>query len=215
MQSNSEGGKGATVHSSTTSKSCEQNTVATLNDVGNVRHDVKGEGKNSKSLGKPGKQITIINHKKLVKQEWVTDIGSKISGISTFSEKQNTVKVIESNLKNHHLKVHDSSKLPLHAADICTFQDRLSSKMRDYQKYALIKNFFKPDQYCSYRFTERNFVFSWINTFPWLCYSRIEDGAYCLQCVLFGTTYPGKKLPNFFSKTYRDWRHALTSFRSH
>ena len=111
--------------------------------------------------------------------------------------------------------VHDSSKLPLHAVDICTFQDRLSSKMRDYQKYALIKNFFKPDQYFSYRFTERNFVFSWINTFPWLCYSRIEDGAYCLQCALFGTTYPGKKLPNFFSKTYRDWRHALTSFRSH
>ena len=66
------------------------------------------------------------------------------------------------------------------------------------QKYALIKNVFKPDQYFSFPVTERNFVFSWINTFTWLCYSRWEDGAYCLQCVLFGAIYPGKKLTFFF-----------------
>ena len=42
MQSNSESGRGATasVHSSIAGKSCEQNTVATLNDNGNVKHNV-------------------------------------------------------------------------------------------------------------------------------------------------------------------------------
>ena len=38
-------------------------------------------------------------------------------------------------------------KLPLHAFGICTFQDSVSSKMTDYQKYGVIKNVFKPDQY--------------------------------------------------------------------
>ena len=37
--------KGAAIHSSTPSKNCEQNAVATLNDIVNVRHHViKGEG---------------------------------------------------------------------------------------------------------------------------------------------------------------------------
>ena len=81
------------MHSSTTTKSCEKNTVATLNDIGNVRHDVKGERMYSESLRKPGKQNTVINHEKLVREESVKDIDSKISG------KQNTAKGIELNKK--------------------------------------------------------------------------------------------------------------------
>ena len=92
------------MHSSTTTKSCEKNTVATLNDIGNVRHDVKGERMYSESLRKPGKQNTVINHEKLVKEESVKDIDSKISG------KQNTVKGIELNKKNHRLEAQDYSK---------------------------------------------------------------------------------------------------------
>ena len=100
--------------------------------------------------------------------------------------------------KNHYLEAHCPPKLPFHAFDICTFQGRVSSKMTGYQKHALIKNVFKPGQYFSFPVTERNFVFSWINKFPWLCYSRWEDGDYCLQRVLFAAKYPGKKLTNFF-----------------
>ena len=63
------------------------------------------------SLGKPSKQNTVRNLEKLVKEESGKDIDSKISGISTISGKQNTVKGIESNKKNHHLEVHDSLKV--------------------------------------------------------------------------------------------------------
>ena len=132
IQTNSEGGKGqVTVHSGTTSKTFEQNTVAVLNDIGNVRHDIKGKGKYSESLGKPDKQNNVINHEKSDEKEAVKQ-SVKISGISTVSGKQNTVKGIESNKKNHHLEAEDSSKLPLRAFDFCTFQDRVSSKMTDY-----------------------------------------------------------------------------------
>ena len=89
-----------------------------------------------------------MNHEKSDDKDSVKE-SVKISGISTVSGKQNTVKGIESSKKNHHSEAQDSSKLRLHAFDICTFQDRVSSKMTDYQKYALIKSVFKPDQYFS------------------------------------------------------------------
>ena len=99
----------------------------------------------------------------------------------------------------------------MHAFDIYIFQDKVSSKMTGYQTYALIKNVFKPDQYVSFLATERNSVFSWINIFPWLSYSRWENGAYYLQCFIWC------HVPNhfFFPKPYRDWRHALKSFRNY
>ena len=94
--------KGASVHSSTPSENCEQNTVTTLNDIVNGRHVVKEEGKYSESLGKPGNQ-KLIKHEKLAKEESVADIYSKVSGINTISGKQNAVKSIKSNEKNHNL----------------------------------------------------------------------------------------------------------------
>ena len=119
------------MHSGTTSKTFEQNTVAILNDICNVIHDVQGKGKYSESLGKPEKQNNVINHEKSDKKEAVKE-SVKVLEISTVSGKQNTVKGIESSKENCHLKAQDSSNLSLHAFDICTFQERVSSKMADY-----------------------------------------------------------------------------------
>ena len=83
------------MHSNTTSKSCEQNAVAALNDIDNVRHNVKKKWMYSVSFEKPGKQHAVINHEKLVKEESVKDIDSKVSGISTILSKvQNKIKRI-------------------------------------------------------------------------------------------------------------------------
>lgn len=73
IQINSEGGKGETVHSGTTSKTFEQNTVAILIDIYNVTHDVKGKGKYSKSLDKPVKQNNVIIPEKNDKKESVKE----------------------------------------------------------------------------------------------------------------------------------------------
>lgn len=74
IQTNSEDGKGETVHSGTTSKTFEQNTVAILIDTYNVTHDVKGKGKYSQSLDKPVKQNNvIIPEKKNDKKESVKE----------------------------------------------------------------------------------------------------------------------------------------------
>ena len=101
IQISIEGDKRVTVHSGTTSKIFVQNTVAILNDICNVRHDVKWKGKYSESLSKPDKQNNVMNHEKSDEKDSVKE-SVKISGISTVSRKQNTVKGIESSKKNHH-----------------------------------------------------------------------------------------------------------------
>lgn len=44
---------------------------------------VKGEGKNSESLSKPGEQNADINHEKLVKNESVKYTDSKVPSMNT------------------------------------------------------------------------------------------------------------------------------------
>lgn len=99
IQSNIKGGKCEIVHSSTTRKSCKENTLVTYKDPGNLKHDFKWEAIYSESLGKPGQQNSTINHKKYFKKESVKNIDCSVSWVSTISENQNTAKGIESNKK--------------------------------------------------------------------------------------------------------------------
>ena len=54
----------------------------------------------------------------------------------------------------------------------------------------MIQNvFIIPDKSFVFPTTQRLFLHRWFKLFPWLCYSLVEDGAYCLPCLLFA----GKK----------------------
>ena len=41
---------------------------------------------------------------------------------------------------------------------------------------------------------DRPFQHSWLEIFPWLCYSLIKDGAYCMYSILFNGDSSGKKI---------------------
>ena len=48
------------------------------------------------------------------------------------------------------------------------------------------------------------------------CYSRWEDGACCLPCVLFGHKVAGSSsLENTYRKPYRKWPAAVKTFKKH
>ena len=82
----------------------------------------------------------------------------------------------------------------------------------------LIKNVFKPEKQFPFPKTNgRSFRYNWLDLYPWLCYSPLKDGGYCLSCVLFGDRFPGKasKLKNLFSEPFRRWNDASTSFKRH
>ena len=53
------------------------------------------------------------------------------------------------------------------------------------EKLKLIRRAFVPSESYVFQVTAQHFKYSWLEQYPWICYSPIEDGAYCLYCVLF------------------------------
>ena len=70
------------------------------------------------------------------------------------------------------------SSEPLHPNDICLYRSKASSDLADPQLYFLIKNVCKPHKTFDFPKTDHHFRFVWFQEFPWLCYSRWEDGAH-------------------------------------
>lgn len=65
-----------------------------------------------------------------------------------------------------------------------------ASTLSDAEKNDLLCNVWKPDE--SYRFpvdpnSQRRFQHSWLTRFSWLAYSAVDNGGFCLNCLLFGT----------------------------
>ena len=64
----------------------------------------------------------------------------------------------------------------------------------DSVKFRLLKNHFKPGPtYCFPRFaTGRRFQHKWLHQFtPWLVYSEVAKGGFCLPCALFASSIKG------------------------
>lgn len=106
---------------------------------------------------------------------------------------------------------------PNNEFDVAFCREKVKT-MNNSQIENLIKNIFKPDR--SYSFPKsdgRSFRYEWLQLFPWLCYSPLKDGAYCLSCVLFGDRFPGKtsKIKRLFSEPLTHWSNATYSFKQH
>ena len=73
--------------------------------------------------------------------------------------------------------------------DVSTYKKLIFQSTTDAEKYEMIQNVFIPGKSFVFPKTQRLFLHRWFKLFPWLCYSLVEDGAYCLPCLLFA----GKK----------------------
>ena len=59
----------------------------------------------------------------------------------------------------------------------------------------------------------RSFQHFWLARYPGLAYFPSEDGAYCLNCVLF---VPDNKAHGALIKTpFRNWKDAISTFKNH
>ncbi len=75
--------------------------------------------------------------------------------------------------------------------DLGTYSLAQLSRITDEEKLWLLKNSFRPikrtkifPQKIEYG-KKRSFQHSWLEQFPWLCYSEARGGGYCVHCVLF------------------------------
>ena len=85
-------------------------------------------------------------------------------------------------------------------------------------KYNLLVNHFKPG--ADYSFPKstsgRAFQYRWLIQFPWLAYSKKENGGFCLPCVLFASSgYHGSDPGVLVSRLLTAFAKALELFRKH
>ena len=86
------------------------------------------------------------------------------------------------------------------------------------QRYNLLNNHFKPG--ADYSFPKhangRSFQFQWLQRYPWLVYSRQENGGFCLPCVLFASSgYHGSDPGVLVSRPLTTFGKAVESLRKH
>ena len=78
--------------------------------------------------------------------------------------------------------------------DVGLFQ---RSDLCDSETIKLIKKHFRPDKKFNFPVRQlkcKNLKFksSWLHDFPWLVYSKVKNGGYCLPCVLFACKPGGR-----------------------
>ena len=111
----------------------------------------------------------------------------------------------------------DIKKLLGNRKDVSTFCSLKNVSNAD--KLTFIRNIFIPGK--SFGFPkksdekgDRPFQHSWLENFPWLCYSLMEDGAYCMYCVLFNGGSSGRKI-QLVHTPFKTWSDAQHCFRKH
>ena len=114
--------------------------------------------------------------------------------------------------------------VPINNFDIASYRQRVKG-LNTPDICTLITNVFRPHKnYVFPRLSEKNkrtFKYEWLDLFPYslslLCYSALEDDAYCLSCVLFGHRFPGKssRITRLVSSPFRYWNDAMSTFKRH
>ena len=78
------------------------------------------------------------------------------------------------------------------------------------EKYALLKHHTVPSGTHTFPTTflagcNRSFKIGWLKEYPWMVYSQIMDGIFCIACSLFCTTRITKG--DFVNRPFRKWHH--------
>ena len=62
----------------------------------------------------------------------------------------------------------------------------------------------------------RKYSQDWLQLFPYLCYSKYLDGAFCPPCVLFGRhSYQTSTLKNLYTAPLKAWLSTRSRLESH
>ncbi|KAF0702443.1 52 kDa repressor of the inhibitor of the protein kinase-like, partial [Aphis craccivora] len=100
-----------------------------------------------------------------------------------------------------------------------------SKPLTNTEKISILHNLWVPD--VNYKFPaqdngkfKRTFQLKWLNTFNWLAYSKLKEGAFCMYCVLFlHQTNVGKgshvELGKLVTKPLIKLKDALESLKNH
>ena len=94
------------------------------------------------------------------------------------------------------------------------------SSLPDSKKYEVLCNHWKPGSDYSFppdENTGRRFQSAWLTRFPWLAYSAVANGGFCVNCVLFGSenTHDASKLKRLMTSALPPSASALQKLCQH
>ena len=94
------------------------------------------------------------------------------------------------------------------------------SSLPDSKKYEILCSHWKPGSDFSFppnENTGRRFQYAWLSRFPWLAYSAVANGGFCVTCVLFGgeSTHNASKLQRLMTSALPPSASALQKLRQH
>ena len=108
---------------------------------------------------------------------------------------------------------------PLQLRDIGTYKGKEHDKE---EIYKMLTDVWKPDKLYKFPRKEeygkkRSFKYEWLQIYPWLSYSAVMDGAFCLPCVLFASAVKkgGLKLDRLLYNPICTWTSATRKFKEH
>lgn len=105
-----------------------------------------------------------------------------------------------------------------HCDDVSKYISSQTQSQCAASRYNLLTSHFKPSHdYCFPKGVNgRSFQFRWLQMFPWLVYSKHENGGFCLPCVLFASTgYHGSNPGVLVSRPLTAFVKALELLRRH
>ena len=112
-----------------------------------------------------------------------------------------------------------SSVIASHSVRDIGLLDLDASALSDADKYDILCNVWKPGpDYCFPKNSlGRRFQHKWLDQFSWLAYSDLLDGAFCLNCVLFGgeSGHNAGKLLYLFKAPFSNWSKAMQKLQDH
>jgi len=87
--------------------------------------------------------------------------------------------------------------------------------LTDSEKKSILNNVWKPPFNFKFPISEagkRNlrFQYSWLQEYTWLCYSKLENGAFCLSCSIFASSggVNSRPLGKLVKSKFDKWKNA-------
>ncbi|XP_028145905.2 52 kDa repressor of the inhibitor of the protein kinase-like [Diabrotica virgifera virgifera] len=178
-----------------------------------------------KFFNKPNKRLTIddgsdipnsTENSSIVCSQNDLAIAGPSSLESAVSASQRETNVVTATASDNFAIVEDSLNLDvgnyLDTNKICSLNDRL--------KFTLLTNPWKPDKCYNFKYDiddgKRPFIHEWLNTYPWLAYSKEVKGGLCKLCVLFRPRVThGSYQSGFINRPFTNFRKFHENAKSH
>ena len=109
-------------------------------------------------------------------------------------------------------KIYADSKLS--SLNFCSTIQSLSAS----EKYALLKKHDKPSEHHLFPCTmfgnyNRQFQFKWFDIYPWIVYSTVVEGIFCIFCALFCVNHDG--MASLVNKPFCSWNKFHEKCKNH